>query len=45
MPTYHYAVNVSLKEGDDRDPALFILDPLADRAERVEIEPLGEDDD
>jgi hypothetical protein len=45
MPTYHYAVTVSLKEDDGLDPALLILDALADRVERVEIEPLSEDDD
>jgi hypothetical protein len=45
MPNYHYAVTVTLKEGDDLDPASLILDTLADRVERVEIEPLGEDED
>jgi hypothetical protein len=45
MPTYHYAVSVTLKEGDDLDPAFFILDALADRVEHVEVEPLGEDED
>jgi hypothetical protein len=49
MPTYHYAVTVSLNEGDDLGPALFMPlfmpDALADRAEYVEFEPLSEDDD
>jgi len=44
MPSYHYAVTVTLTEGDDLDPAFVILDALSDRVERVEIEPLGEDD-
>jgi hypothetical protein len=38
-------MTVSLQEGDDLDPALVILTALADPVERVEIGPLGEDDD
>jgi len=45
MATYHYAVTVTTKEGDDLDPADAILEALRDRVEHVEIEPLGEDED
>jgi hypothetical protein len=43
MPTY--AVTVSLTVGDELDPALCILDALANRVEHIGIEPLSEDDD
>jgi hypothetical protein len=45
MATYHYAVTVTLRPGQDVDPVDLILDALRDKVERIEIEPIDDDEE